>query len=57
MRVVGNKLAWKDHLYRAVLAWAKRTSRVIDCEAIGGSGGWKESRRVGRVKNVRARLD
>jgi hypothetical protein len=28
-------------IYRAVLAWAKRTSQVIDCEAIGGSGGWK----------------
>ena len=24
-----------------MLAWAKRTSQVIDCEAIGGSGGWK----------------
>ena len=26
-----------------MLAWAKRTSRVIDCEAIGGSGGWTQA--------------
>ena len=26
-------------LIQAALAWAKRTSRVIDCEAIGGLGG------------------
>ena len=29
-------------LIQAALAcWEKRASRVIDCEAIGGSGGWK----------------
>ena len=25
----------------AIAAWEKGASRVIDCKAIGGSGGWK----------------
>ena len=42
---------------RAVLAWAKRTSRAIDCKAIGGSVGGKGPRRVRAGEKVRAVRD
>jgi hypothetical protein len=35
---------------QGALVWVKRTSREIDCKAIGGLGGWKQLRRVGRVR-------
>jgi hypothetical protein len=35
-----SKLGWT--ISRAVLLWEKGASRVIDCKAIGGSGGWKK---------------
>ena len=40
-----------------MLAWAKRTSRVIDCNAIGGSVGGKGVRRVRAGEKVRAVRD
>ena len=37
-------------IYKAVLACGKGRVLVIDCKAIGGSGGWKRIAGVGRPR-------
>ena len=41
-------------IYKAVLACGKGRVLVIDCKAIGGSGGWKKSRRGWAAEKIRA---
>src|SRR5688572_28263957 len=48
--------AWKDHLYGRCSPGQSARRWEIDCSQSVGRVGGKEWRRVGRVKNVRARL-
>ena len=48
MRVVPEdeqRASLEGSFVKKVLAWEKCASRVNDCKAIGGLGGWKQSRR------------
>src|SRR5688572_17897269 len=58
MRAVPGRqqVAWKDHLYGRCSPGQSARRWEIDCSQSVGRVGGKEWRRVGRVKNVRARL-
>ena len=40
----------------AIATWEKGASRVNDCKAIGGSGGWKKIAQGGRVSLGKAHV-